>query len=95
MLKEFKARVQYLFKPSESWNIGYQEGYRKGLKEGQDFGERIAHNRTLSRELPKVLTRYSQLQVKIINKPKAQMRQEIQAFTELELNKLKMEMQDR
>jgi hypothetical protein len=65
------------------------------LREGQDFGERVAHNRTLAKELPKILSRYSQLQVRIINKPKAQMRQELQEFTEVELEKFKMELQSR
>lgn len=94
-MKELIARVHNLFRPANSWKIGYNDGYHKGLREGQDFGERVAHNRTLVKELPKILSRYSQLQAKIINLPKAQMRKEIINFEEREVDKLKMELQNR
>jgi hypothetical protein len=47
-MREFFNRLSYLFKPSNSWDVGYNEGYKRGLREGQDFGERVAHNRTLA-----------------------------------------------
>jgi hypothetical protein len=95
MFKELRQRFGHLFVSSDSWDVGYNEGYKRGLREGQDFGERVAHNRTLVKELPKILSSYSQLQAKVINKPKAQMRKEIQEFTEVELEKFKMELQNR
>jgi hypothetical protein len=88
-------RVRYLFNPSEAWNQGYDKGYHKGLDEGHDFGERVAHNRTLALELPRILSRYSQLQIRIINKPVAEMKKELARFEQRELDRLKMEMQDR
>jgi hypothetical protein len=95
MFKELRRRVHYLFESSESWDIGYNEGYKRGLREGQDFGERIAHNRTLIKELPRILSRYSQLQVRIINKPKTTIQKELKAFEDKEVERLKMEMQNR
>lgn len=94
-MKEFIARVRYLFKSSDAWNIGYHDGYHQGLREGQDFGERVAHNRTLVKEIPKILSRYSQLQVRILNKPKSAMQKAIIDFEEREIDRLKMELQNR
>lgn len=88
-------RVRYLFKPAQAWNQGYHDGYHKGLREGQDFGERVAHNRTLLIELPRILSRYSQLQIRIMNKRPTEIKRELAKFTEREIDKLKMELQDR
>lgn len=95
MVNEIIGRVRNLFKPAEYFKQLEADAYAKGLAEGQDFGERIAHNRTLAAELPHILSRYSQLQVKIINKPKSFIQQELQKFEEFEVARLKMELQDR
>lgn len=95
MLKEFRERTRYLFKPAASWDVGYNEGYKRGLDEGRDFGERVAHNRTLVKELPKILSRYSQLQLKLLNKPKTVIHKELKEFELKEIEQLKMELQNR
>lgn len=94
-MREYLRRVAYLFKPSQAWNEGYDNGYHQGLREGQDFGERVAHNRTLALELPRILTRYSRLQIRIINKPVADMQRELARFQDKEIERLKMDMQNR
>lgn len=93
MKKEIIGRVRNLFKPANSWQIAYNEGYHQGLHEGQDFGERIAHNATLARELPHILSRYAQLQVRIITKPKNEIQKELEKFEQSEIDRLKMELQ--
>lgn len=92
---ELLARVRNLSKPSNSWELGYDEGYKKGLREGQDFGERVAHNRTLVAELPRILSRYSQLQIKIMNKKPAEIKKQLGEFQDKEIERLRMDMQDR
>jgi hypothetical protein len=94
-MRELRARLRYLFKPANSWQVGYNDGYKRGLREGQDFGERVAHNRTLVKELPKILGRYSQLQVRVINKPKTTIQKELKEFEQKEVDRLKMELQNR
>lgn len=93
MIKELIARVRNLSKPSSYWQDAYNEAYHKGLREGQDFGERVAHNRTLALELPRILSRYSQLQVRIINKPKSFIQKELAKFEADEVARLKKNMQ--
>lgn len=95
MFKEALARVAYLFKSSDHWSKLESEAYHRGLSEGQDFGERVAHNRTLVVELPRILSRYSQLQIRIMNKRPTEIKRELEKFTEREIDKLKMELQDR
>lgn len=95
MRKEFIGRVRNLFKPADAWDKAFHEGYHKGLREGQDFGERVAHNRTLAVELPRILSRYAQLQVRIINKPKNVIQKELARFEADEVERLKMDLQKR
>jgi hypothetical protein len=80
---------------SDAWQVGYNAGYEKGLEDGQDFGKRIAYNQVLNKELPRILSRYSQLQVKIMHKPKTEMQAALSEFTQKELDHFKMELQDR
>lgn len=93
MFKEAIARVRNLSKPSDYFQKAYDEAYHRGLREGQDFGERIAHNRTLAHELPHILSRYSQLQVRIINKPKSFIQKELHKFEADEVARLKKDLQ--
>lgn len=95
MINEFIARVRNLSKPADYFQKVYNEAYEIGLKEGKDIGERIAHNRTLAHELPHILSRYAQLQVTIINKPKSFIQQELEKFELEEVARLKMELQER
>lgn len=94
-MREFLARLKFLFKPAGSWQEGYDNGYSAGLDAGTDFGKRIAYNQVLQKELPHVLSRYAQLQVKIINKPKIEVQKALKQFQEDEINRFKMELQDR
>jgi flagellar biosynthesis/type III secretory pathway protein FliH len=80
---------------ADGWQHGYNAGYEQGLNDGQDFGKRIAYNQTLTKEIPRILSRYSQLQVKIMHKPKAEMQAALEEFTQKELDHFKMELQDR
>lgn len=95
MFKEALARAKYLFKPSSFIKQGYDEAYTKGLAEGRDFGMRIAHNQTMATELADILTRYTQLQLKVINKPASFIREELNKFQQTELERLKMDLQNR
>jgi hypothetical protein len=92
-MQELKGRFRNLFKPANAWDVAYHEGYRKGFEEGQDIGERVAHNRTLAAELPRILSAYSQLQVKIMMKPKKYIQEELEKFEHEEMAKLKMDLQ--
>lgn len=94
-MRELLHRVRNLSKPSDYWQKAYDEGYYRGLKEGQDFGERVSHNRTLIKELPRILSRYTQLQIKVMNKRPTEIKRELTKFQDKELDRLKMEMQDR
>lgn len=94
-VREFLKRLRFLAKPSNAWQMAYDKGYAEGLDAGTDFGKRIAYNQVLTKEIGGVLSRYSQLQVRIINKPKLVIQQELAAFTEKEVNRFKMEMQER
>jgi hypothetical protein len=94
-VKEFFARLKYLFKPSGSWLQGYDAGYAQGLNEGSDFGKRIAYNSVLTKEVPHILSRYSQLQVKLVTKPKSEIQDAFKEFTQHEIDRFKMELQDR
>lgn len=93
MLKELIARVRNLSIPSDHWRKLETEAYDKGLAEGRDFGERVAHNRTLALELPKILSRHTQLHIRLIKKPKEFKLQELAKFEEKELERLKMDLQ--
>jgi hypothetical protein len=84
-----------LSKPSNFFEKAYDDGYHKGFDEGHDFGKRVAHNHTLAAALPDILNRYSRLQLRILNKPASYIRQELGKFQEDEVEKLKMELQDR
>jgi hypothetical protein len=94
-LKEFSKRLKYLFEPSDSYRVGYDNGYIKGVKDGRDFGKRIAYNQVLRKEVPSILSKYSQLQVKIINKPKTEVQKQLREFTTKEIERLSMELQNR
>lgn len=78
-----------------TWQHAYDKGYHQGLEEGQDFGKIIAYNKTLTEEIPGIISRYSQLQVKLIHKPKSEMQRALAEFTNTELDRFKMEMQNR
>lgn len=95
MLREVIARIRNLSKPSDYFDTAYEAAYHKGLHEGRDFGKRIAHNSTLASELPDILTRYSKLQLKVLNKPKSVMAHELGRFQADEVMRLKMELQNR
>lgn len=94
-MREAFRRVRFLFRSSNAWQIGYNIGYQQGLREGQDFGERVAHNRTLVKELPKILGRYGQLQLRIMYKTPQAIKKELIKFEQKEVERLKMELQDR
>lgn len=94
-MKELIARVRNLFRPSNHFMIGYNNGYHEGVRRGHDFGMRVAHNRTLAQELPRILSRYSQLQVRIITKPKSEIQKALEKFEQDEIERLQMELQDR
>lgn len=95
LVLEYLKRLKWLVKPSNAWKLAYDKGYTQGINEGQDLGRRIAYNRTLSKELPRILSRYGQLQVKIMHKPKTEMQTALRKFTEEELDRFRMELQDR
>lgn len=95
MFREALARLRNLSKPSDFLDKAYDEGYHRGLEEGKDFGKRIAHNYTLVAELPDILNRYSRLQLRVLNKPVKHIKQELGKFQEREIERLKMEIQDR
>lgn len=80
---------------TSGWMDGYDGGYTKGYTEGHDFGERVAHNQTIRLELNGILNRYGQLQVKMIRKPKSEIQEAIAKFTNDEIERLKMELQER
>lgn len=77
------------------WQSAYDKAYHKGLDDGHDFGKRIAYNQVLTKEISGILSRYSQLQVRIMNKPKAAIQKELEEFTRTETERFKMELQDR
>jgi hypothetical protein len=94
-MREFFRRLRFLMRPSGAWQMGYDQGYHVGLDEGTDFGKRIAYNQVLAKELPHILSRYAQLQVKVINKPKMEIQKALHRFQEQEIERFKMEMQER
>jgi hypothetical protein len=77
--------------------FGYDQGYHKGLEDGEDFGRRVAYNVTLKNELNAILNRYSQLQFKLLEEKasKSKMQEEFRNFYNKELDRFKMELQDR
>lgn len=80
---------------TNGFNEGFDTGYQKGLEQGKDLGKRVAYNTTLTKEIPGILSRYSQLQVKLLTKPKNEMQDAFREFTNKELERFKMEMQER
>lgn len=94
-MMEYLRRVRFLLKPSNAWQIAYDKGYAQGLDEGSDFGKRIAYNSVLQKEIGGILSRYGQLQVKMLTKPKSEIQTALIAFTQGEIDRFKMELQDR
>lgn len=92
---EFFRRLRFLAKPSNAWQVAYDKGYHQGLDEGSDFGKRLAYNSVLKNELPHILSRYGQLQVKVITKPKVEIQTALAKFTQDEIARFEMEMQNR
>lgn len=74
---------------------GYNDGYMVGLSEGKEFGTHTGFNQKLRAELPGILNRYSQLQIKIMNKPIKHIELELRKFTNDELEKYRLELQER
>ena len=94
-----RNKLRHLFRQRfytvDGFQKGYDAGYHQGLDEGSEFGKRIAYNSTLTKEINGILSRYGQLQVKIMNKPKSVIQRELAEFTQRELDRFKMELQDR
>lgn len=78
-----------------SFKDGYNDGYLVGLSEGKEFGSHVGFNSKLRAELPGILNRYSQLQIKIMNKPIKHIETELRKFTNDELEKYRLELQQR
>jgi hypothetical protein len=91
----FVRRLQMSFRNNNHWQTAYDKGYHQGLSEGRDFGERIAYNQTLTKEINGILSRYGQLQVKLLRKPKSEIQAALTKFTADEIDRFKMELQDR
>jgi hypothetical protein len=79
----------------DPYKTGYDAGYSTGLDEGTDFGKRVAYNSTLAKEIPRILSRYAQLQVRVMNKPKKEVQAALEKFTQQEIDRFKMELQNR
>lgn len=92
---EYLKRLKWLLKPSNAWKLAYDKGYTHGLDEGADFGKRIAYNKVLTQEIGGILSRYGQLQVKLLTKPKSEIQEALRKFTQDEIDRFKMELQDR
>lgn len=93
MIRKLLARVGIY--TNTGWQEGYDAGYLKGLDEGGDFGKRVAYNHILSKEISGVLSRYGQLQIKLLAKPKDEIQAALEQFTNDEIARFKMELQDR
>lgn len=93
MLTKLLARVGIY--TTNGWHEGYDNGYREGLDAGTDFGKRIAYNSVLREELGGILSRYGQLQVKLLTKPKKEIQSALADFEQQEIKRFEMELQDR
>lgn len=77
------------------WQTAYDKGYHQGLNEGKDLGKRIVYNKVLTEEIGGILSRYGQLQVKMLHASNSEIQKALRQFTQDEIERFKMELQDR
>lgn len=95
MLAEIWGRLKNLRKPSTYIEDGYHYGYADGYNAGRDIGIRTAYNETLTKEINGIVRRYGQLQVRLLTHTKSEVQESYMKFIDEELDRFKMELQDR